>query len=75
MTGPAQVTGALFIDMGQQLKNGTWKRPPRARYECLTCEYTSPTVTGAAEVQRFVASIRAAHYASRHTTTEGAQAA
>lgn len=74
MTGSA-IVGALFIDMGQQLKNGTWARQPKARYECLTCKYASPEVTGAAAVQRFVATIRADHYASSHTTTQGAQAA
>ncbi|MCX5587596.1 hypothetical protein [Streptomyces erythrochromogenes] len=74
MTG-SRIVGALFIDMGQQLKNLTWARPPRARYECLTCQYRSPEAVGAEAVARFVATIRADHYASRHTTTEGAQAA
>ncbi|MET9465835.1 hypothetical protein ABZY44_13710 [Streptomyces sp. NPDC006544] len=73
MTGKARVTGALFIDMGQSLRGGGWSRPPRARYECLDCGYSSPIVTGAAEVQRFVASIRADHYAASHQPT--AQAA
>lgn len=75
MTAAARITGALFVDMGQQLKNGTWKRPPRARYECLPCGYASPVITGAENVARFVATIRANHHASSHTTTEGAQAA
>lgn len=70
-----RVVGGLFIDFGQQLKNGTWARPPRARYECLPCQYSSPVVTGAEAVARFVATIRADHHQSRHTTTEGAQAA
>jgi hypothetical protein len=74
MTG-LHMVGGLFIDCGQQLKNGTWARPPRARYECLPCRYASPVVTGAEAVQRFVATIRADHYASQHTTTQGAEAA
>lgn len=71
----SRVVGGLFVDFGLQLKNGTWVRPPRARYECLPCQYASPVVTGAEAVARFVATIRADHYASRHTLTEGAQAA
>ncbi|MFD6970709.1 hypothetical protein [Streptomyces sp. NPDC059949] len=75
MTG-ARIVGGLFIDMGQQLKNGTWIRHPRARYKCIPCQYVSPEAVGAEAVQRFVATIRADHYASRHTTTsQGAQAA
>lgn len=74
MNGP-RIVGGLFIDMGQQLKSGRWTRPPRARYECIPCQYVSPEVTGAEAVIRFVATIRADHYASSHTATEGAQAA
>lgn len=70
------VVGGLFMDFGQQLKNLTWARPPRARYECLPCQYVSPVVTGAEAVQRFAATARADHYASHHhTTSQGAQAA
>jgi len=74
MTG-ARIVGGLFLDMGQQLMNGTWARPPRARYECIPCKYVSPEVTGADAVQRFVATIRADHYASHHHTSQGAHAA
>lgn len=74
MTG-LRIVGGLFIDMGQQLKNGTWARTPRARYECIPCQYVSPEVTGAEAVARFVATIRADHYASYHHTSQGAQAA
>ncbi|MFB7589330.1 hypothetical protein [Streptomyces sp. NPDC056169] len=61
MTGPQQVAGALFIDCGQQLKNLTWVRPPRARYECLTCRTVEGPVVGAAAVTAFVQTIRTKH--------------
>lgn len=74
MTG-VRIVGGLFIDCGQQLKNLTWVREPRARYQCLDCHYASPVVTGAEAVARFVSTIRADHYASHHHTSQGAQAA
>lgn len=70
------IIGGLFIDMGQQLKNGTWKKPPRARYGCVTCGYQSEIVTGAAAVKTFVSHIRTTHRATcPATTNEGAHAA
>ncbi|MEU8760694.1 hypothetical protein [Streptomyces sp. NPDC048659] len=65
------VTGALFVDFGQQLKNGTWARPPRAKYECLVCRTTDGPVVGAAAVTAFVQTIRSKH----HHNQQGAQAA
>lgn len=73
--GPV-ITGGLFIDMGQQLKNGTWVRPPRARYECLPCRWVSPEATGAAAVAQCIATAQATHHNTKHTaTTQGARAA
>ncbi|MFG2900938.1 hypothetical protein ACGFZH_28115 [Streptomyces zaomyceticus] len=73
MTGSRQqVAGALFIDCGKQLKNGTWVQPPRARYECLTCRTTEGPVVGAAAVTAFVQTIRAKH---QHHNQQGAPAA
>ncbi|MEV5443511.1 hypothetical protein AB0N23_13380 [Streptomyces sp. NPDC052644] len=67
-----QITGALFVDMGQARRDGTWIRPPRARYECLTCGTTEGPVAGALTVASFVARIRTDH---RATCTTGARAA
>ncbi|MFJ3834492.1 hypothetical protein ACIPY6_03125 [Streptomyces sp. NPDC090054] len=61
-------SGLLVIDMGQQLKNGTWFRKPTARYECWTCNYTSDIVTGAHAVLQFIGAARSDHYDSHHRT-------
>ncbi|MER6515204.1 hypothetical protein [Nonomuraea sp. NPDC001636] len=70
MTTEQQVAGALFVDCGKQLKNGTWVQPPRARYECLICHTTEGPVVGAAAVTAFVQTIRA-----KHQHQQGAHAA
>lgn len=70
------VTGALYIDMGQQSRGGDrWVRPPRARYECLRCHTTEGPVTGPDTVRAFVASIRTDHRANCPANQQGAQAA
>lgn len=69
MTGQRTVTGGLFVDCGDgfENKNGdragqiTYRRAPRARYECLRCQTVEGPVSGAAAVKRFVATIREAH--------------
>jgi hypothetical protein len=74
MTGQQRITGALFIDCGQQLKNGTWAQLPRAKYECLDCHTVDGPVVGATAVTAFVDTIRARHHQTHHTQ-QGAQAA
>lgn len=70
-----QVTGALTVKLGQQLKTGRWIEQPAAKYECLLCEHTV-TVTGAEAVTRFVQTIRPQHWATcPGYPTQGAQAA
>lgn len=49
------VVAALFVDFGDQT------RPPRARYECVPCNYRSDIVTGAAAVAAFTATARDTH--------------
>ncbi|MCX5229714.1 hypothetical protein [Streptomyces sp. NBC_00233] len=61
MTTEQQVSGALFVDCGKQLKNGTWVQPSRARYEYLICHTTEGPVVGAAAVAAFVQTIRTKH--------------
>lgn len=69
MTGQRAVAGGLFIDCGDgfENKNGdragqiTYRRAPRARYECLRCRTVEGPVSGAVEVKRFVATIRTSH--------------
>ncbi|MFD1832437.1 hypothetical protein ACFSJS_22720 [Streptomyces desertarenae] len=76
------ITGALFVDMGEghAIRSGdragqiTYKRQPRARYECLTCRATEGPVEGPAAVARFVAEVRAVH-AARCGTPAARQAA
>lgn len=63
------ITGALFVDLGQQLKGGTWVQPPRARYECLLCHTREGPVTGPAAVRTFVETIRATHKTDCRPTT------
>ncbi|MCP3817805.1 hypothetical protein NLX86_06545 [Streptomyces sp. A3M-1-3] len=75
MTGRVEVTGALFVDLGHQLKDGTWARPPRARYECLRCHTREGPVTGAVQVAGFVATARTDHRANCPANVQGAQAA
>ncbi|MFJ6235077.1 hypothetical protein ACIQH0_13325 [Streptomyces griseus] len=54
MSAPARhVVACLFVDFGDK------SRPPRARYECVPCNYASPVVTGVDAVTAFVAT--AAH--------------
>jgi hypothetical protein len=80
MTGQRTVTGGLFIDCGDgfENKNGdragqiTYRRAPRARYECLRCHAVEGPVSGAAEVKRFVATIRTTH--TCHANQQGAAA-
>lgn len=71
------VTGALFVDLGQARRDGTWLRPPRARYECLICRTTEGPVTGDKAVTRFVPTIRQIHRDTcpGHPTQQGAHAA
>ncbi len=58
---PAQaqhVVAALFVDFGDVRDD---RRPPRARYECVRCNYRSEIVTGAAAVAAFTATAASAH--------------
>jgi hypothetical protein len=86
MTGRT-VADALFIDCGDgyEIKQGDnageikYRRPPRARFECVRCEYASEIVTGPEAVKQFVATARTDHRAIcpalRTTNQQGAQAA
>ncbi|MFE3578758.1 hypothetical protein [Streptomyces vinaceus] len=66
-----QVTAALRIDAGTgiEIKEGGragqiwWKTDPRARYECVDCQWRSDIVTGADAVQAFTTHIRTTHQA------------
>ncbi|MFD9757987.1 hypothetical protein [[Kitasatospora] papulosa] len=62
---PAQrrVDAALFVDFGNDRGPEETHRPPRARYECVPCNYRSEIVTGAAAVAAFTATAAAAHRA------------
>lgn len=87
MTGRQLVAAALFIDCGDgyEIKQGDnageikYRRPPRARFECVRCSYASPTATGPAAVKRFIATEPTNHRAicpANHTTNQqGATAA
>ncbi|WP_030928437.1 hypothetical protein [Streptomyces sp. NRRL B-24720] len=72
-----QITGALSVQFGRQLPNGTWAEHPRAKYECLTCRTTEGPVVGAAAVKAFVPTIRANHKTNCQPSSshQGAQAA
>lgn len=80
---PLRITGALRIDAGEgfAIKDApagefSWRTPPRARYECVTCGWRSETVTGALAVLRFIDHIRTTHQAAcTGAVTEGAHAA
>lgn len=50
-----RVVGALFVDFGEQY------RPPRARYECVPCNYRSDIVTGPDAVAAFTATASDIH--------------
>ncbi|MEE4489364.1 hypothetical protein [Streptomyces sp. BE230] len=71
-----QITGALSVRFGQQLRTGRWVEQPAAKYECLLCERTE-TVIGAEAVTRFTQTIRTTHRATcpGHPIEQGAQAA
>lgn len=89
MTARQQVNDALFVDCGDgyEVKQGSsdageikYRRPPRARFECVRCEYASEVVTGATAVKRFVATAATDHRAvcpALHNTSnqQGATAA
>ena len=76
MTGrPRVITGALYVDMGQQNRAGRWVRPPRARYECLLCRTADGPVTGAEDVIAFTATASAEHKARCNPNAQGAHAA
>ncbi|WP_369778868.1 hypothetical protein [Streptomyces sp. R33] len=81
---PYRITSALLIDCGTgiEIKDGDragqiwWKANPRARYECVACQWRSEIVTGPIAVQTFVSHIRDTHRATcTGAPTEGAQAA
>lgn len=66
MTGRVEITGALFVDLGEGREDSErggirWSRQPRAKYECLLCQTTEGPVTGPIDVRQFVAGIREAH--------------
>ncbi|HEY9367891.1 hypothetical protein [Streptomyces sp.] len=71
MNGPQQVVGALYVDCGRPLRNGTWAQQPRAKYECLICHTVEGPVVGEHAVKAFVATIRTTH---QHNTQQGAAA-
>lgn len=88
MTARQQVNDALFVDCGDgyEVKQGDdagqikYRRPPRARFECVRCGYASATVTGAPNVRDFVANEPTDHRAvcpaiHRTTNQQGAIAA
>ncbi|MFJ6810619.1 hypothetical protein ACIQRK_32225 [Streptomyces anulatus] len=52
---PRRVVGALFVDFGDQ------NRPPRARYECVPCNYRSDIVTGPDAIAAFTATASDIH--------------
>ncbi|MFJ4918030.1 hypothetical protein [Streptomyces sp. NPDC088726] len=58
-----RVLGALFIDFGNDRGPEDEQRPPRARYECVPCNYRSHVVTGAAAVTAFVETAADTHRA------------
>jgi hypothetical protein len=70
MNSGRRIDGALFADLGdgREVRKGdragqiTWKRLPRARYECLRCHTVEvPDGNGPGDIARFVASIRNTH--------------
>ncbi|MFF0143577.1 hypothetical protein ACFYRN_45240 [Streptomyces sp. NPDC005227] len=71
MTGRQQVNDALFVDCGDgyEIKQGdragqiVYRRQPRARFECVRCEYASEIVTGPVAVREFVANEPTSHRA------------
>lgn len=70
-----QITGALTVACGKQLRTGRWVEPPAAKYECLLCE-TTEVVIGAERVTAFVHTIRTTHRATcPGHPIEGARAA
>lgn len=68
MSARQELRAALFIDCGDGRATGTgqftYRKQPRAKYECLRCRTTEGPVTGAAAVKDFVANIRARHAAT-----------
>ncbi|MGW1463875.1 hypothetical protein ACWCPT_05905 [Streptomyces sp. NPDC002308] len=72
-----QITGALSVRFGKQLRTGRWVEQPAAKYECLLCRTTEGPVIGAARVAKFTQTIRHTHPATcpGQPTQQGAHAA
>lgn len=79
-----QVVSVLFVDCGEgyEIKHGDragqirWTLQPRARFECVACNWASEVVTGPTAVRKFIDHIHDTHQAvCTAATTEGAQAA
>lgn len=78
-----RVISALRVDCGdgREITRGPragqirWTRQPRARFECVACNWRSETVTGPEAVKTFVSHIRTTHQAVCTATPEGATAA
>lgn len=78
MTGPARVIGALYVDLGEgrEIRHGdrtgqvTYRRQPRARFECIRCRTVEGPVTGPEAVKRFVARIQQDHRATCPATAQ-----
>jgi hypothetical protein len=60
----------LYVDLGEgrEIKTGdragqiSWKRLPRAKYECWRCQAVEvPDGNGPGDIARFVATIRSSH--------------
>ncbi|MGW2228173.1 hypothetical protein [Streptomyces formicae] len=67
---PVRIVGRLIVDLGEGREDRTrwqriiYSRQPRAMYECYRTGCTHPVegpVSGAADVKRFVDSIRTGH--------------
>lgn len=58
-----QIVAALFVDFGNDRGPEEEQRPPRARYECVPCNYRSEIVTGRAAVAAFNATAADDHRA------------
>ncbi|MEV7491454.1 hypothetical protein AB0O08_11935 [Streptomyces anulatus] len=76
LPGGRQITGVLTVDLGRQLKGGTWAEHPKAKYECLACSSVEGPVVGAAAVTAFTQTIRITHPATcpGHPAQQGAAA-
>jgi hypothetical protein len=67
------VAAELYVNCGQQERNGRWSQEPTARYDCHRCGATEGPVAGVKPVRAFVEHVKAIHAGRCPAQTDASQ--